>query len=139
MTPLDGGLIQGLLSSLLFVTSIDTWWLMFFAWSLKSSVPFSGYVNTAGDKRKQVLQESNSHALEAGLNPQPLLQHSLLLPDPSRPAGGVTLCHLLVPIFLASSRVPMTSVSVVSTNSFHCLPSYSAAPLGSRHHTVHLG
>lgn len=29
-----------------FATSINTWWFMFFAWSLKLSVPFSGYVNT---------------------------------------------------------------------------------------------
>lgn len=32
---------------------LHTWWFMVFAWSLKSSVPFSGYVNTAGGKRAQ--------------------------------------------------------------------------------------
>jgi hypothetical protein len=33
------------------VTSRDTWWFVFFAWSLKSSLPFSGYVNT-GEKKE---------------------------------------------------------------------------------------
>lgn len=43
------------LSGLFSKTSMNTWWFMFFAWSLKSSVPFSGYVNTEGDKKKQAL------------------------------------------------------------------------------------
>lgn len=29
-----------------FAMPINTWWFKFFAWSLRSSVPFSGYVNT---------------------------------------------------------------------------------------------
>lgn len=32
---------------------LHTWWFMVFAWSPKSSVPFSGYVNTEGGKRAQ--------------------------------------------------------------------------------------
>lgn len=37
---------------------------MFFAWSPRSSVPFSGYVNTEGTKRKQMLQESSHNNLK---------------------------------------------------------------------------
>lgn len=38
---------------------------MFFDWSLKSWVPFSGYVNTEGDKTNQVLYESNHCNLQS--------------------------------------------------------------------------
>lgn len=40
---------------------LHTWWFMVFTWSLKSSVPFSGYVNTEGGKRTQACCVAGSH------------------------------------------------------------------------------
>ena len=61
MTHLGGDLQNNLktLSGLSSEMSVNTWWFMFFAWSLKSSVPFSGYVNTERDQEKQEFYESS--------------------------------------------------------------------------------
>ena len=75
--------------------SMNTWWFMFFAWSLKSSVPFSGYVNTERDHKKEEIYESSHHIWETRLKDVALftpcttvsiqfLPAFLILSDPAR-------------------------------------------------------
>lgn len=45
---------------------LHTWWFMVFAWSPKSSVPFSGYVNTEGGKRAQTFCVAGTHVCGKG-------------------------------------------------------------------------
>lgn len=101
MTHLGGDLQYDLrtLSGQSSVTSTNTWWFMFFAWSLKLSVPFSGYVNTEGDKNKQELYESSHHGLETLLKDVALFipsTRALTWPLPTSSSPSVTqLSHHL--------------------------------------------
>lgn len=82
MTPMGGDLQHDLRTQFLcLVTSINTWRLMFFAWSLKSSMPFSGYVNTERERESRSLwiQLSRFRIILEGCGFTGSLCHSLCL------------------------------------------------------------
>lgn len=130
---------------------MNTWWFMFFAWSLKSSVPFSGYVNTERDHKKEEIYESSHHIWETRLKDVALftpcttvsIQFLPAFPHPQRPSSRVTL-HLLPSAPLAGSTPhSLHSHTLVHTSGpahilLHCLVSFGRALLRSRNHVIHL-
>ena len=131
--------------------SINTWWFMFFAWSLKSSVPFSGYVNTERDQKKEEIYEPSHHIWETHLKDVALFipwttvstQFLPAFPYPQRPSSRVML-HLL-PSAPPAGSAPhsLHSHTLVHASGpahilLHCLASFGSALLRSRNHVIHL-
>ena len=155
MTHLGGDLQNNLktLSGLSSEMSVNTWWFMFFSWSLKSSVPFSGYVNTERDQKKQEFYESSFMSPHFGnmLERRSFiysLHHSFSsvsppFPHPQRPSSHV-LSRLLPSAPLTGSAPhslhthTLVHASGPAHIPLHCLVSFGRSLLRSRNHVIHL-